>query len=224
MRPGRSGTPWRPALCVLLALVLAPATLGLMTSGTLAQQNEAAPDEAATVGPRNAEDGEQKERKRSQEPIEVVHADHATVEQFDERDESRFLLEGNVHLRQEDVNLFADVVTMDQGKETAEATGNLRVVDPENVIVGDFLAADFDEGRITLTGNVRLVHEETEAEDEGDAADANEGEDPPAQDGDEPDADGGEPKKKTVVICDRLHYYYDDKRAICVGNVVAQQE
>ena len=237
----RRGAPVRyegPVLCALLALTLAWVTLGVTPSGTLAQQEGVAADEGAATAPEKAAEGKEKERKRSEEPVEIKFAEHVQIQEYDDPDHRVLLLEGSVHLQQEDVEVFGDVVTLDQGQETAEATGNLRVVDPENVIVGDLLTADFAEGRITLTGNVRLVHEETEEEEGGEeAANAgapervNAGESGsaspggPAREGNgEPKAGKDERKKRTVVTCNQMHYYYDDKRAICMGNVVAKQE
>jgi len=226
---------WRLALCALLPASVA---LGLATWSALAQQEATPTDQDAVTTPDENEGDEEKERDRAREPIEVVRADQASVDQYDDRESATYLLEGNVHLRQEEVELFADVVRLNQGEDTAEATGNLRVVDPENVIVGDLLMADFGEGRITLTGNVRLVHEETEEQEKEEPPDeeTSASEPEPDEPGDgtgasasaqkkgEPETPGNEPKKRTVVTCDRMHYYYDDKRAICIRNVVAKQE
>ena len=239
MRAENSVLPGGLTLCLLIAFALTLAAAALTASRTYAQQENASGDQSAATAPEKTDEGEKEDRKRAEKPVEVVFADFLRIDEVGDPERAMYLLEGNVHLRQEEVDLFADVVRMDQGRETAEATGNLRVVDPENDMVGDLLMADFAEGRITLTGNVRLVHEKQEDEEGKEESADEEAQQPPpdapAAGDDEAkataDDEHEEPKtlrdyqkKRTILTCDRLHYYYDDKRAVCVGNVVAKQE
>lgn len=70
-----------------------------------------------------------------------------------------YYLRNNVVMSHKDATFYCDEGWVNNKEKTGEARGHLRIVDPDNVIVGDLLQADFDDGRATIIGNVRLTHE-----------------------------------------------------------------
>lgn len=108
----------------------------------------------------------------------------------------------------EDYQMVADRVEYDDRNDTANGSGNLHFTDVDTTIVGDLVVVNFDEKRAVLTGNVTLTShgEETTDEDE---------EELPLKD--------RYRKKRTVVNCDQLDYWYKEKRAVATGNLRFKQ-
>lgn len=236
-RPGaRTRTRLVPALALSAAaaagLVLLPAGLALCQNDTPAPppsakaddakpQPEAVADEAAT----EKGTGEQKEEE------EPVHIENADLMQYDPEKELYFLT-GNVHFRHRDAHLYCDEAEYNEADDTARAVGHLKLVTPDSTVTGDLITADFDQEVAEVTGNVRLVTQrkkEAEAEekpaDEAEPANAGPEAEKPNDEADkEPKKLDEYREKLTTVTCERIRYWYEEKRALGTGNVVAVQE
>ncbi|NLJ36582.1 MAG: LPS-assembly protein LptD, partial [candidate division WS1 bacterium] len=126
--------------------------------------------------------------------------------------------------------------------DSAKATGNLRVVDPEATITGDLLTADFEEEIVVVTGNVRVVAQKKSDEEQGTDNGAQQtnatgqqttAEQSPASDdsksarkSDEPERLEGYAERVTTITCDELEYHYNEdiRKAYAAGKVKAVQE
>jgi lipopolysaccharide assembly outer membrane protein LptD (OstA) len=126
--------------------------------------------------------------------------------------EDRILaLKGNVKFVQEDTVLIADKIDYRESTRTANASGNLKIYDEQNSITGDTCLVNFKEKRGTLTGNVRMV----------------------AKPKPKPEASGGSSKPKSlksewkdeaVLTCDKIDYFYKEKRAVIASPVTIVQK
>lgn len=111
-------------------------------------------------------------------------------------------LSGDVVFTQEDTKLFCDEATFNGKENTAQAKGHLRIVNDETTtITGDLVTADFDRELAVITGNIRL---ETQKKGE------------PKPDESKKDKEW---RKKTILTCDKIEYYYGEGRAVATGNL-----
>jgi lipopolysaccharide assembly outer membrane protein LptD (OstA) len=138
-----------------------------------------------------------------------------------------YFLSGNVHFRHKDTHLYCDEAQYSEVEDTARATGNLKLTQPETTVTGDLITADFEEEVADIVGNVRLVTQKKKKEEapaEGEAAPKAD-EPPPAERADASDDRWEEYKEKlTTVTCDQIRYWYEEERALATGHVVAVQE
>lgn len=228
MGRGRSGKATRVWSWWIGAAVATAVLLALPAAECVfCQTDQPAPPSAkapeAPAGEKKAE-GE----KREEKPVQM-NADLLSYNQ------PIYTLTGNAHLRQEDADLYCDQAEYDEDKDSARATGHLKMTTPEATVTGDLIVADFGKKVADITGNVRLEAQrkkrEPEAKPAGAEAKPTEGATPPQ--GEEKKGEPTEQKpsrldeyreKLTVITCEHIQYWYDEKRAIATGNVVAVQE
>ncbi|HJN13954.1 MAG TPA: OstA-like protein [Armatimonadota bacterium] len=179
------------------------------------------PDIKATEEAPAADDAPATEDEEDDEPIYIEWADHARREPDPEdpenQDKGLYYLNGNVHIRHKDAELYCDECVYNAGDDTARCVGNLLMEQPDTTVTGDLLTADFDEEKAVVTGNVRMVYQKTKD-------DAQEGADAEPVETEEKDRKAEAAEKKTVVTCEKLTSWYEEGRAVAEGNVVAVQE
>lgn len=124
-------------------------------------------------------------------------------------------LTGGVILVHEDVTMVADQCDYDDNNNTAQASGHLKITDPESTLTGDLVKANFDQKLVQITGNVTIVTQKKKEE-------AKEGK--PAEGGSSTVAEYRQ--KKTTITCPQIDYYYadDKKQATVYGPLKAVQE
>jgi hypothetical protein len=209
---------------------------------------------AAQAAPQAEKKDAKKERTPEKAHIESDSADFDTKAKL-------WRFRTNVVLKHKDATFYCDQADVDKKENTAEARGHLRVLDPDNLIVGDLVQADFDDSSATLLGNVTLTHEKglnappEKRVDKPAAATPSESKEPapPPQTGSSAQSEASQPsadvaegaaptvepaeakpedeteiekakRKKTVITCDKIVFYYDEDRAEAWTNVVAKQE
>lgn len=120
------------------------------------------------------------------------------------------LLSGNVRINQGDTVLTADEVEYNQNEEiqTAVATGNVKIVDPENEVTGEKATAFFNEKRAVIEGNVKLVAKPRNR----------------AEGGSQARSVRSEWDEKAVITCDVIEYLYQKKEATATGNLKIVQK
>lgn len=194
-----------------------PAPAPSPEAGDTAPPPEPAKDEAA-----RKEDGEEEE---------PVHIENADLMQYDP-EKAVYFLTGNVHFRHKDAHLYCDEAQYDEENDTARAVGHLKLVTPDSTVTGDLITADFSDEVADITGNVRLVTQRKKKAEEN----PEEGAEKPAEaqpNEENGEAAGGEEKPKkldeyreklTTVTCEKIRYWYEEKRAVATGNIVAVQE
>jgi lipopolysaccharide assembly outer membrane protein LptD (OstA) len=153
--------------------------------------------------------------------VTIQHADHLRKEG------AMYHLTGSVVLLQGDVTMTMDQCDYDDSKNTAVATGHLKIVDPESTVTGDKLQADFTKKLAQIIGNVTIVTQRKKT------APATEPETAPEKTAEKPAAGEKQPsttsqyrEKKTTITCPQIDYYYaaDKKQATVTGPVKAVQE
>lgn len=115
--------------------------------------------------------------------------------------EDRILaLKGNVKFVHDDTVLTADKVDYRESTRTAIATGNLTIRDDQNTITGNECTVNFKEKKGLISGNVRMVAKPKPK---------------PATTGDsKPKSLKSEWKDEAVITCDKIDYFYKEKRAV----------
>ena len=125
--------------------------------------------------------------------------------------EDRILvLKGNVKFVQGDTVLLADKVDYRESTDTAIATGSLKIYDDRNTITGDTCSVNFEEKKGTLTGNVRIVAEPKPK--------------PQGSSDSKPKSLKSEWKDELVITCDKVDYYYKEKKAVIPSPVTMVQK
>jgi lipopolysaccharide assembly outer membrane protein LptD (OstA) len=118
-------------------------------------------------------------------------------------------LVGHVRLEIPDDNLTleADRVEYDEEALTAKATGKVRLLRGEEIVLnGETLNANFDENKAVFTGGVRLVYKsKTPSAEQQLPSDASK----------QSKAD----VKTTTLTCERLEYDLDEKMAVATGKL-----
>jgi lipopolysaccharide assembly outer membrane protein LptD (OstA) len=203
-----------------LAAVASAVLLALRVAAAQGQPPPEPPDTKAAA-PEGAAPA--KEPKKSDEPVHIEHADLMSYDP----EKDLYFLSGNVHFRHKDTHLYCDEAQYSEVEDTARATGNLKLTQPETTVTGDLITADFEEEVADIVGNVRLVTQKKKKEEapaEGEAAPKAD-EPPPAERADASDDRWEEYKEKlTTVTCDQIRYWYEEERALATGHVVAVQE
>jgi len=121
-------------------------------------------------------------------------------------------LKGNVKFVQGDTTVIADKVDYRESTKTAQVSGNLKITDPQNTITGDTCTVNFQEKKAVLTGNVRMTARPKPKPKPETAAD------------DKPKSIKSEWTDEAVVTCDKIDYYYKEKRAEATGNLKIVQK
>ncbi len=227
---------------ILTVLVILSSTASLIISPGLAQQpadlsrqaGEQPKEPAATDEETGAADEDAEEEE------DVVRVEHADQLNWDATEKTAHL-SGNVVFSHEDVKLYCDESWYNDRDETARAIGHLKVVDPETTIVGDLITADFDEEKMVITGNVRMVtqrkkkksSEESKPEEQpSNSSESSESAEAVTTSGEESEEEEEPEKlkdyweKKTTITCQKIVYYYADdvKKALLYGPLKAVQE
>lgn len=155
----------------------------------------------------------------------VEDEDRARIESADhlryDPAEAMYYLDGNVVFSHKDIKLYCDEAVYDYDNNSAVATGNPKVVDPETTITGDVIEADFEDEIATIAGNVTAVTQKKPEEGgEAPAGDEEEDEDEPPRDLEELH------EKKTTITCEKVVYEYGDdvERITATPRVKAVQE
>jgi len=220
-----------------LGLAVVAVGLGLCQDETAPPASPSAKADDAGQAPKAADDKAASDEKKPEEE-EPVHIENADRMQYDP-EKGLYFLTGNVHFRHKDAHLYSDEAQYDEENDTARAVGHLKLVTPDTTVTGDLITADFDEEVAEITGNVRLVtqrkkEEKPEAEQQaGEPGNGAEGEAgaAPADEAAKPEENDKEPKKLdeyreklTTVTCEKIRYWYEEKRAVATDNIVAVQE
>lgn len=235
-------------------LILLTCLLGLLfPAHVVCPQNEVKRDEAGVnklkapepaAAPATAPATDQ---KTEDDRVTIEHADNF---RYDPNTKT-YHVTGNVVFANKDVRLYCDQADYHEDTDTAKATGHSRVTNPDSVITGDLVEADFGKKLAVVTSNVRIITQKKQNQPEGDkpsasreksekdkAAAANEATNtaatPPAATAEKDKGKGDkEPQhiedywqKKTTITCERLEYYYADdvKKMIATPRVKAVQE
>lgn len=130
--------------------------------------------------------------------------------------EEKGVMEGVViALPEDEVTLYADRVEYDGKEEIAQATGHLRMVDPENVLTGKRILVYVKERRAVVEGEVRMVHTPKEAQKK---------EATPSEKKEKGERLQKYREEVTLLTCDRLEYFYRrPRKAIASGRVRFEQ-
>jgi lipopolysaccharide assembly outer membrane protein LptD (OstA) len=115
--------------------------------------------------------------------------------------EDRILvLKGNVKFVHDDTTLTADKVDYRESTRTAVATGNMTIKDDQNTITGDDCTVNFKEKKGSITGHVKMVVKPKPK--------------PAVTDSSKPKDLKSEFKDEAVIACDKVDYFYKEKRAV----------
>lgn len=163
----------------------------------------------------------------AQEPDEpgglVEDENRARIEQADhlryDPAEAMYYLDGNVVFSHKEIKLHCDEAVYDYDNNSAVATGNPKVVDPETTITGDVIEADFEAEVATIVDNVTAVTQKRPEEGEEPAPEA-EGDEEPPRNFEELR------EKRTTITCEKIVHEYADEvqRTTATGRVKAVQE
>jgi lipopolysaccharide assembly outer membrane protein LptD (OstA) len=238
--------------CLLLALMLMAGVVAPVSPQPV-NPSPATPEAAAPKAKGEAAAADQAkpqpEKKKEDERVFIEHADEFRYDP----DTKTYHMRGNVVMLHKDMKLHCDVGEYNEDADTARATGRLRVTDPESVITGDLLEADFDKEVVVITGNVTVVTQKkppqkVQREVPGGtlAADKSRPKRTPAPpNGLNPKGEVSEPneadktisdkeprnfeayrEKRTTITCERLEYEYNEdvKRMTATPRVKAVQE
>ena len=122
-----------------------------------------------------------------------------------EGDDRILALKGNVKFTQGDTTLMADKVDYRESTRTANASGSLKIYDDQNTITGDLCTVNFKEKKSSITGNVRIVAK-------------------PKQDKTDSKSLKSELKDETIITCEKVDYYYKEKKAVIPSRLTAVQK
>lgn len=197
-------------LVVVTTLVVASQALLGETSPPPRRPAAAAPsadDAPASGGEKRSADKTEPKKKRQ---IKVVagHWQYDNKKMIHVLTPSETIKQVTIREVGEDYEMVADRIEYDDRNSIATGTGHLHFSNPDTTIVGDLLVVDFDQKKAVLTGNVKLTSHGKETEEKTD-------EELPLKE--------QYRKKKTVVTCDKLEYWYKEKRAVATGNLQFEQ-
>ncbi|MBM3471771.1 MAG: hypothetical protein FJX75_00695 [Armatimonadetes bacterium] len=211
---GRSSRWWISVSAALLCGLLVVTVPG----------QEPPPPDTKAAGPEAKPPDAEKQDAEGKVADEPVHIEHADLMTYDP-EKNLYFLTGNVHFRHKDTHLYCDQAQYNEDEDTARATGNLKIVQPETTITGDLITADFGEEVADIVGNVRLLTQKKKEEPKPEVEATGEAPAEPAKEGEQKEGRWEEYKEKlTTVTCNQIRYWYEEKRAVATGNVVAEQE
>lgn len=114
------------------------------------------------------------------------------------------VLKGNVKFVQGDTVLVADKIDYRESTRTAVASGNLKIYDDRSTITGETCTVNFKDKKGVLAGSVHMVAKpKPKAETTTEAADTS-----------KPKSLRSEFKDEVDITCDKIEYWYKDKRAV----------
>lgn len=115
------------------------------------------------------------------------------------------VLTGNVKFVQGDTTILADKVDYHEATRIAVATGNLKIFDPQNTIVGKQCTVSFKDKKATISGAVHInVKPKPSASTDSKAK--------------------KEWKDEVIVTCESVDYLYKDKKAVIPTAVTIVQK
>ena len=220
---------------------LAAAGLALLALACLAQP--APPPPAQGKPPAVAE----KKEAPKDKDVYLDHADRIRVNNKTHDVE----VSGDVVLRHEDARFFADLIQFNTKTKLGTATGSPRFQDKQSTVTAQRVEINFKERWAAFAGGVAMItQKQPEPPPPGTPAKPGEPAAPaageqaaqpapaPAQPSAKPDQTKPNGKdeeqkdrplesyweEKTTITCDRLEYYYREKRAVAAGNVKAVQK
>ena len=123
--------------------------------------------------------------------------------------EDRILaLKGNVKFVQGDTVILADKVDYRESTRTAVASGNLKVYDDQSTITAETCTVNFKDKKSVLAGSVRMIAKPkvkatTETATQTATAETS-----------KPKSLRDEWKDEVEITCDKIEYWYKDKRAV----------
>jgi lipopolysaccharide assembly outer membrane protein LptD (OstA) len=172
-----------PKLTALTAVVAAVAGLALTTSAQ---------------DPKTA-------KEPSYKYVELLNADDSLLKFGNEK---IHIYKGNVKIRQGDTMLFADSVEYNENDkiQTAVATGNFKVTDPQNDITGTKGITYFLEKRAVVEGNVKILAKPKQGQVK------------------DPNSAKAKWKDPLTITCDNLEYLYKKKIATLTGHLNVVQK
>jgi len=218
---------------ILLMLLLAAGTFGIIALGWPQQVETKPTNEAEKTTGDNAKTDAEKDKAADrkdtkEERVKLINADSL----FRDKAAGVYYCKGNVVFSHKEIMLYCDEAEYYDKTDTAKAFGHLKIVDPEATITGDLMEANFEDKITVVTGNVRILAQKKNEEDENGGKEEQPGSTTPAaasttsEEGKEPERLEDYAKKLTTITCDKVDYYYDEdvKKAIATGNVKAVQE
>jgi lipopolysaccharide assembly outer membrane protein LptD (OstA) len=149
---------------------------------------------------------------KAEEKTHDVYLEHADRLRRNEATGDVVVVGKPVTLKHEDGAFTANEISFNEKTKLGKATGNPSFKDPESSATSDTLEFDFDKRLAVFKGHVTLVATRKKAA--------------PAEKGQEQKAEsiGGYAGEPTTITCDRLEYFYREKRAVAAGNVKAVQK
>lgn len=127
-----------------------------------------------------------------------------------EGDDRVISLKGNVKFIQGDTTVTADKADYREKTKAAVIVGNLKIADPQTTVTGEQCTVNFEAKTAALTGKVSMVAR-PKSKPEAPADDANK-------------SLKSEWKDEAVVTCDKIEYFYKEKRAEASGNLKIVQK
>lgn len=127
-----------------------------------------------------------------------------------EGDDRVISLKGNVRFIQGDTTVTADKADYQEKTKTAVISGSLKIADPQTTITGEQCTVNFEAKTAALIGKVRMVTKPKSKPDK------------PADDANK--SLKSEWKDEAVVTCDKVEYFYKEKRAEASGNLKIVQK
>ena len=119
--------------------------------------------------------------------------------------EDRILaLKGNVKFVQGDTVILADKVDYRESTRTAVASGNLKVYDDQSTITAETCSVNFKEKKSVLAGGVHMIAKPKPKP----------GAETVTADTSKPKSLRDEWKDEVEITCDKIEYWYKDKRAV----------
>lgn len=143
--------------------------------------------------------------KKAEEPkyTEIKYSADSSSYKWDGEDRI-LVLKGNVKFVQGDTVLLADRVDYRESTRTASASGNLKIYDDQSTITGETCSVNFKEKKGTISGNVRMVSKpKTKPENKADAKSDS-----------KPKSLRSEWKDEVRLTCEKIEYFYKEKRAV----------
>ncbi len=122
-------------------------------------------------------------------------------------------LKGNVKFVQGDTTVTADKADYRESTKTAQVSGNLKITDPQTDATGELCTVNFQDKKAMLTGKVHMTaRPKLKPKPENPAAN------------NKPKPVSAEWKDEVVVTCDKIEYFYKEKRAEATGTLKIVQK
>jgi len=148
---------------------------------------------------------QQAETAKPAEPkyTEIKYSADASSYKWEGQDKI-LVLKGGVKFIQGDTVILADKVDYRESTRTAVASGNLKIYDDQNTITGETCTVNFKDKKSVLAGGVRLIAKpKPKPEIKPDTSAAA-----------KPTSFREEMKDEVEITCDKIEYWYKEKRAV----------